>query len=46
MTTAWTRWPMPAGADDRQFRQTLERALHAADLMGYGQTQQRGTPHA
>ncbi len=26
-------------ADDRQFRQTLERALFAADLMGYGQAQ-------
>lgn len=30
-----------ADADDRQFRTTLERALFAADLMGYGQTQQR-----
>lgn len=29
-----------ADADDRQFRQTLERALFAADLMGYGQTAQ------
>jgi len=26
-----------ADADDRQFRQTFERALYAADIMGYGQ---------
>jgi phage gp29-like protein len=31
-------------SDDRQFRQTLERALFAADLMGYGQAQANSKP--
>lgn len=28
-------------ADDAQFRQVLERAMFAADLMGYGQAQKQ-----
>lgn len=34
-----------ADSTDVQFRQTLERALFAADLMGYGQSQQHSGVH-